>query len=248
MRRALTGNARHVWLALVAAACGAAASGDEHGGRRRRRRPRARPAQRSRSGSAGRDRELDVFKKVVGEYDAAQPEVTVKVVGGINDDKIIAALRGGNGPDVVSSFTSVQRRRVLLVAAAGSISTPTMKQRRHRASNFPASAQYYTQYKGMRCALPMLADVYGLYYNKALFTKAGITAPPKTITELTADAKKLTTRKNADGSLKVVGYDPFFGFYQNTPGALRDRCSGRKWVDDRAASRRSRPTRPGRRC
>ena len=39
---------------------------------------------------------------------------------------------------------------------------------------------------------PMLADVYGLYYNKAMLAKAGITSPPKTFSELTADAKKLT--------------------------------------------------------
>ena len=51
-------------------------------------------------------RELSEFKKVVAEYDAKNPDVTVKVVGGINDDKITAALRSGNGPDVVSSFTS----------------------------------------------------------------------------------------------------------------------------------------------
>ena len=35
-----------------------------------------------------------------------EPRRDVKVVGGINDDKIIAAIRGGNAPDVVSSFTS----------------------------------------------------------------------------------------------------------------------------------------------
>ena len=51
-------------------------------------------------------RELSEFKKVAAEYDKSNPAVTVKVVGGINDDKIIAALRGGNAPDVVSSFTS----------------------------------------------------------------------------------------------------------------------------------------------
>ena len=51
-------------------------------------------------------RELSEFKKVAAEYDRKNPSVTVKVVGGINDDKIIAALRGGNAPDVVSSFTS----------------------------------------------------------------------------------------------------------------------------------------------
>ena len=51
-------------------------------------------------------RELSEFKKVAAEYDAKNPDVQVKVVGGINDDKITAALRSGNGPDVVSSFTS----------------------------------------------------------------------------------------------------------------------------------------------
>ena len=51
-------------------------------------------------------RELNEFKKVVAEYDAKNADVTVKVVGSINDDKITAALRSGNVPDVVSSFTS----------------------------------------------------------------------------------------------------------------------------------------------
>ena len=40
---------------------------------------------------------------------------------------------------------------------------------------------YYTQYKGKRCALPLLADVYGFYYNKALFKEAGLKRPPKTL-------------------------------------------------------------------
>jgi multiple sugar transport system substrate-binding protein len=83
-------------------------------------------------------------------------------------------------------------------------------------SIFPKATLYYTQYAGTRCALPLLADTYGLYYNKALFAKAGIKSPPKTISELTADAKKLTQR-NKDGSLKVVGLDPFIGFYENVP-------------------------------
>ena len=51
-------------------------------------------------------RELGEFKKVVAEYDKAHPDVTINVVGSINDDKITAAIRSGNAPDVVSSFTS----------------------------------------------------------------------------------------------------------------------------------------------
>jgi multiple sugar transport system substrate-binding protein len=62
--------------------------------------------------------------------------------------------------------------------------------------------------------MPMLADVYGLYYNKAMFAKAGITHPPRTMSELTADAKKLTQR-SGDGTIKVAGFDPTWAFYEN---------------------------------
>src|SRR5258708_25598100 len=50
-------------------------------------------------------------------------------------------------------------------------------------SMFPKTSQYYTQYKGKRCALPLLADVYGFYYNKKMFKAAGLTSPPKTRSE-----------------------------------------------------------------
>src|SRR3982751_2627074 len=50
--------------------------------------------------------ELKVFKSVVAEYDRKHPEVTIDVVGGIDDNKIVAAIRSGTAPDVVSSFNS----------------------------------------------------------------------------------------------------------------------------------------------
>ena len=93
---------------------------------------------------------------------------------------------------------------------------------------------YYTQYKGKRCALPLLADVYGFYYNKTLFKQAGLTRPPKTLSELATYAKKLT-KKNSDGSLKTVGYNPFFGFYQNTAGAYQPLVNG-KWFNSEGKS------------
>ncbi|MDX6414023.1 MAG: multiple sugar transport system substrate-binding protein, partial [Gaiellaceae bacterium] len=45
--------------------------------------------------------ELKAFKGVVAEYDRKHADVNVKVVGGINDDKITAAIRSGKVPDVV---------------------------------------------------------------------------------------------------------------------------------------------------
>jgi len=155
--------------------------------------------------------ELTEFKKVVAEYDQKHPEVNVKVVGGINDDKIFAALRSGNVPDIVSSFMSSNVG--IFCPSGGWIDlAPYLKRDHINVNIFPATSRYYTQYKGTRCALPLLVDATGLYYNKTLFRKAGITHPPKTLSELSADAKKLT-QKSKDGSLKVVGFDPNMNFY-----------------------------------
>jgi multiple sugar transport system substrate-binding protein len=173
-------------------------------------------------------RELNEFKKVVAEYDAKNPNVTVKVVGAINDDKILAALRSGSSPDVVSSFTS-QNVGVYCPSGGWIDLAPYLKRDKIAPSIFPAATRAYTQYKGVRCALPLLADSYGFYYNKKLFKAAGLKRPPRTLDELTAYAKKLTKRK-ADGSLDVVGFDPFIGFYQNSIGAYQP-LVGAKYFD-----------------
>ena len=68
-------------------------------------------------------------------------------------------------------------------------------------------------------ALPVLTDSYGLYYNKDMFAKAGISGPPKTMTELMADAKQLTVR-GKNNSIDVAGFVPVDGFYETTIGDL----------------------------
>jgi multiple sugar transport system substrate-binding protein len=173
-------------------------------------------------------RELSVFKKVAAEYDQAHPNVTVDVLGSINDDKIVAAIRAGNAPDVASSFNSYDVG--IYCGTGGWIDLSSkLKSSGIPLSSFPAATNYYTQFGGKKCALPLLADTYGLYYNKDQFKAAGIAGPPKTIAELTADAKKLT-KFNADGSIKVLGFDPFIGFYENTPERWVT-AWGAKWLD-----------------
>jgi multiple sugar transport system substrate-binding protein len=63
--------------------------------------------------------------------------------------------------------------------------------------------------------LPLLTDAYGLYYNKGMFAAAHISRPPRTLSEFTADAHKLT-RFNPDGSIKVAGFMPLSTFYENS--------------------------------
>jgi multiple sugar transport system substrate-binding protein len=75
----------------------------------------------------------------------------------------------------------------------------------------------------------MLADAYGLFYDRARFAAAGLTDAPRTIGELTDHAKRLTTRR-ADGSLDVVGFMPLFGFYENFVANFAH-MFGARWVD-----------------
>src|SRR5438874_11101033 len=108
-------------------------------------------------------RELGVFKKVVAEYDRNHPNVDVAVVGSINDNKIVAAIRAGTAPDVVSSFNSYNVGTYCATGGWIDLSS-LMKGSGINTSMFPATTNYYTQYGGKKCALPLLADAYGLYY------------------------------------------------------------------------------------
>ena len=63
-----------------------------------------------------------------------------------------------------------------------------------------------------------------------MFKKAGITDPPKTLSELEADAKKLTVF-NSDGSIKVAGFVPWFGYYEFSTPNLGN-LFGAKWYSD----------------
>jgi multiple sugar transport system substrate-binding protein len=176
-------------------------------------------------------RELKAIKSVVAEYDKKTSNVTVKVVGGIDDDKITAAIRSGNVPDVVSSFTSANVGKYCSTGAWIDLK-PLLSKDKIDVNIFPKTTQYYTQYKGKRCALPMLADVYGFYYNKKMFKAAGLKGPPKTMSQLTTYAKKLTKR-GSNGSIKVAGYNPFLGFYAGNAPDLSTYAPlfGAKWID-----------------
>jgi multiple sugar transport system substrate-binding protein len=174
-------------------------------------------------------RELKVFKDTVKEFEAANPGVKVRVVGGINDDKIIAASRGGKAPDVAQSF-SADNSGAFCGSGAWVDLKPYLQRDGIKDTIFPPAPRSYTQFEGTRCALPMLADAMGLYYNEDMLKKAGLDGPPKTVSELTEYAKKLTV-KNPDGSLKVVGFNPVMNWYSNTPANFGP-MFGAKWTDD----------------
>ncbi|MFD7159771.1 ABC transporter substrate-binding protein [Kribbella sp. NPDC059898] len=160
--------------------------------------------------------EVAAISSNVKAFEAEHPNIHVKVVGNINDDKIKQALRAGgsNAPDVVSSFTT-DNVGTFCASNVFSDLTPFLgKSGIDLDATFPKPLQDYTQFQGKRCTLPLLNDAYGLYYNKDAFKAAGISGPPKTLSEFDADAKKLTKTKG--DSYTQLGFMPNFHGYEST--------------------------------
>ncbi len=152
----------------------------------------------------------------VKAFEAKHPNIKVKVVGNINDDKIKQALRAGgpNAPDVVSSFTTDNVGTFCTSNVFADLKPFLDKSGVDLDKTFPKPLQDYTQFQGKRCTLPLLNDAYGLYYNKDAFKAAGITEPPKTLSQFDAIAKKLTKPKG-DGYAQL-GFMPNFHGYEST--------------------------------
>ena len=175
-------------------------------------------------------RELKQFNKIFDPFMDKYPWITVKSVGAVDDPKLLAAIRSGNPPDVVLSF-SLDSVGEFCASGAWQDLTPYIEEDNLDLSQFPDSVFKYTSFGGSQCALPFLTDAYGLYYNKKLFEKAGLERPPKTLSELNAYTRKLT-EFNPDGSIKVAGYVPWAGYYSGGAMAPLSTTFGVQWYDD----------------
>lgn len=107
-------------------------------------------------------------------------------------NNILAATTSGKGPDVLNIgntwSASLQATGAFLPWNDANLAKVGGRDR------FLAGSIAATGVEGQPpVALPIYSLAYALYYNKAKFAAAGITAPPKTWDEFVADGKKLTT-------------------------------------------------------
>jgi multiple sugar transport system substrate-binding protein len=114
----------------------------------------------------------------------------------------------------VSSFTTDNVGQFCTSGAFADLTPFMEKSGIDPAATFPPAQLQYTQYDGNQCALPLLSDAYGLYYNKDAFAAAGITEPPKTMSEFDADAVKLT--KAEGDSFSQLGFMPDYHGYESS--------------------------------
>jgi multiple sugar transport system substrate-binding protein len=175
------------------------------------------------------DREATVIQSVVDDFESANPDVTVEVHSGQDDEKLTKAIAAGQNVDVGISY-STDIVGTFCSSGAFIDLKPYITRDKIDLDKISAMPRSYTEFDGTRCAMPMLADDYGLYYNKQILQKFGYSAPPKTLSELETMALKMTTY-NADGSIKTLGFNPLMGWSENTPARLGP-AGGGAWFDD----------------
>lgn len=144
----------------------------------------------------------------IKEYEHLHPNVSITTTYITNDAKILAAISGGNPPDLIDLGTSIE---IGGWGAAGALMplNSFIKSSGLKMSNYvPAAVKAVTE-GGNVYGLPFMDFDAGLLYNKKLFAAAGLNPndPPKTTTQLYDDAVKLT-KVNSSGVITQLGFLP----------------------------------------
>ncbi|WP_030908221.1 extracellular solute-binding protein [Streptosporangium amethystogenes] len=126
----------------------------------------------------------------VKEYQAAHPNVTIKNIGIENDSykpKLATLTQSGKAPDLYSTWGGGVLKQHIEAGLVKDLSSEAGD----ILGNFtPASLAAY-QFDGKTYGLPTDIGMVGFWYNKSIFTKAGISTPPATWTEFLDAVKKI---------------------------------------------------------
>jgi multiple sugar transport system substrate-binding protein len=147
-----------------------------------------------------------VLDKIVEDFNASQDHVKVSTQikpWDVIDDTLLPALSAKNGPEIVA----MPAERVPVYAAKGAFESlkDFYAEDSSNTSALNKGAVDMVTVKGAPYAVPTGFVPLALFYNKALFAKAGIATAPATWDEWVADAKKLTVDKNGDGKPEQYG-------------------------------------------
>ena len=160
-----------------------------------------------------------VFQGIADAYMAAHPNVKIKVTILENEafkTKLATNMQSGDVPDLFQSWGG---GIMAAQADAGMLKDITDDVASWKDTINPGALSIY-QYKGKQYGIPWDMGMIGVWYNKALFAKAGITGPPATWDEFLADVGKLKAAKIVP--LAIAGKDMWPSMHLWTYLALRN--------------------------
>lgn len=172
------------------------------------------------------DAEAAALDKLIQEFEAANPNIKIEATKYAYDDfkkALLTAIAGGTAPDVVR-MDIVWVPQFAKQGALLQLDTAMPDFKKIADATFPGPLAT-NNWDGKYWGLPLDTNTQVLLYNKDLFDKAGISAPPKTVAEFVDDACKLTN------GTKQYGY-ALGGTYFWAPAPLFYSMGG-KVVDDK---------------
>jgi multiple sugar transport system substrate-binding protein len=184
--------------------------------------------------------EVDFLKGMIDKYwTPTHPNIKVVTEGNKDNTMILTAMSGGDSPDLVMSGSS---EAITLWASQGAIMdlTPAIEPVKAQLESemVPAGLQW-VMFNGKYYGLPFVNYNWGLFYNKDLFTAAGLdpNSPPKTLDELKEYAQKLT-KVDANGNITQLGWLPInddwraMNFILNSGGKFYDPATNAPTLND----------------
>lgn len=136
------------------------------------------------------------YDTIVQDFEKSHPNIKIQMTVQPWDtiqQKLPSAWLTGQGPDIaaVSSDPNAVAQYVKTNSVLALTDTGSGNDKINTSQFAPGTVQEFT-YNGKLYGVPANFATLSLYYNKKLFTDAGITNPPTTIDEMAADAKQLT--------------------------------------------------------
>jgi len=131
-----------------------------------------------------------VFQGIADAYMAAHPNVKINITILENEafkTKLATTMQSGTVPDLFQSWGG---GIMAAQADAGMLKDITSDVSSWSNTINPGALSIYA-YKGKQYGIPWDMGMIGVWYNKALFTKAGISAPPATWADFLTDVSKL---------------------------------------------------------
>jgi raffinose/stachyose/melibiose transport system substrate-binding protein len=131
-----------------------------------------------------------LWQTMADEFTAAHPNVTIKITVLENDTfkpKLTTELQGGNVPDLFQSWGGGGMAEQVDAGLLKDITADVADW----ADTMNAGAMGMYQYEGKQYGIPNDLGMVGFWYNKDLFTQAGITEPPATWEDFLTAVDKL---------------------------------------------------------
>ncbi len=176
--------------------------------------------------------------RIIKEFNQSQQRVEVRGIftGGYDTTKVKAesAAKAGSPPALVimsANFTVdlALKDEILPMDELFKFSPDKQSATAFLQKNFWPAVQQNAQVLGQTYAIPFHNSTPILYYNRDLFQQAGISQPPRTWSELAADAKKLTNKDKGQWGIMIPSTNDDYGGWMLS--ALTH-ANGGNWSND----------------